>query len=239
VTTNMPTAAGITSLSFLAASGVPTKVMFSHMVLRIEQHYPILRSKYIQVLLLAVCPLLLLLAAILIDLNFGRRVLVHDEETTFRPSLAVRCTWIFVIVALLGNALFSVGTRYIEIVGYFFAVFELIRTFPRSVTIGNDGIKWGTLWAQVRLPWEKVYCFVKKRSFLAGEEYKLHGTDGQTLVLSRMVRPNCEKIAQSIFCQLRARHLAPSGSEPQSALDVIHPLIALASAIVIVFGRYL
>jgi hypothetical protein len=204
-----------------------------------EQHYSVLRSEYIQVLLLVVCPLLLLLGAIFIDLNFGRRILVHNEESTFRPSFAVRCAWVFVIVALVGNALFSVGTKYIEIGGYFLAVFELVRTFPRSVTIGNDGIKWGTLWAQVRLPWEKVYCFVKKRPFPTGEEYKLYGTDGQTLVLSRMVRPNWEKMVQSIAFRLRARHLTPSGSEPQSALDVIHPLIAVASAVVIVFGRYL
>jgi hypothetical protein len=213
--------------------------MFSHMVFRMEQHYSVLGSEYIQVLLLVVCALLLLLGAILIDLNFGRRVVVHNEESSFRPSFAVRCAWIFVIVALVGKAVFSVGARYIETGGYFLAVFELVRTFPRSVTVGNDGIKWGTLWAQVRLPWEKVYCFVKKRSLPAGQQYKLYGTDGQTLVLSRMVRPNCEKMAQSIAFQLRAHHLTPSGSEPQSALDVIHPLIAVASAVVIVFGRYL
>src|SRR5260370_37188837 len=39
--------------------------------------------------------------------------------------------------------------------------------------------------------------------------------------------------------ELRLRHLTPSGSEPRSALDAIHPVIAIASVVVIALGRHL
>ncbi len=218
--------------------------MFSHLVLRIEQQYPLLRSEYIQVLLLVVCPLLLLLGVILLDLKFRQRVVVNGAETTFRPRLAVRCWWTFVALALVGNAVFSAGTKHIVGTGYVLAMahllllFELVRTFPSDVTIGSDGIRWRNLWAQVHVPWQNVYCFVKKKSLPGAEEYKLCGIDGQTLVLSRIVHSNGEKIAQRIRFELRLRHLTPSGSEPRSALDAIHPIIAIASAVVIVLGRH-
>jgi hypothetical protein len=169
--------------------------MFSHLVLQIEQQYPLLRSEYIQVLLLVVCPLLLLLGVILLNLKFGQGVVVNGAETTFRPSIAVRCSWIFVAVALVGNAIFSAGTKHIAGTGYFLAVahllllFELLRAFPSDVTIRSDGIRWRTLWAPVDVQWEKIYCFVKKRSFPGAEEYRLCGIDGQTLELSRIVHP--------------------------------------------------
>jgi hypothetical protein len=213
--------------------------MSSQLVLQAEQQYPVFRSEYIQVLVFVVCPLIILLSAILIDLTFERRIRVHNGETTFRASLAVRCAWIFVIAALLGNALFSVGTKYIVIVADLLAVFELVRTFPTNITIGNEGIKWGTLWTKMCLPWEKVYCFVKKKSLPGAEEYRLYGTDGQTLVLSRMVHPDSKKIAQWIAFQLRLRHLTFNDPEPQSVMNGIHRLIAVACAVVIVFGRYL
>lgn len=212
--------------------------MFSHLVLRIEQQYPLLRSEYIQVLLLVVCPLLLLLGVILLDLKFRQRVVVNGAETTFRPSLAVRCWWTFVALALVGNAVFSAGTKHIVGTGYVLAMahllllFELVRTFP------SDGIRWRNWWAQVHVPWQNVYCFVKKKSLPGAEEYKLCGIDGQTLVLSRIVHSNGEKIAQRIRFELRLRHLKPSGSESRSALDAIHPVIAIASAVVIVLGRH-
>src|SRR5260370_8801139 len=129
--------------------------MFSHLVLRIEQQYPVLRREYLPVSLLVVCPLLLLLGVILLDLKFRERVVVNGAETTFRPRLAVRCWWTFVALALVGNAVFSAGTKHIVGTGYVLALahllflFELVRTFPSDVTIGSDGIRWRNLWAQV------------------------------------------------------------------------------------------
>jgi hypothetical protein len=105
---------------------------------------------------------------------------------------------------LVGNAVFSAGTKHIVGTGYVLAMahllllFELVRTFPSDVTIGSDGIRWRNLWAQVHVPWQNVYCFVKKKSLPGAEEYKLCGIDGQTLVLSRIVHSNGEKIAQRI-----------------------------------------
>lgn len=119
-------------------------------------------TEHVRVLLLIVCPLLLLLGAILVDINFRRSVIVDDEGSTFRPSLAVRCAWIFVMVALLGGALFPAGNRPLEIVGYLFAVFELMRTFPQSVTIVSNEIEWGTLLARCDCRGKKSTAWSKR-----------------------------------------------------------------------------
>ncbi len=180
--------------------------MFSHTVLRLEQQYPILRSEYIQVLLLVVFPLLILLAVILADLIFARSLRVQNEEAIFRPSLAIRFWWLFVFVAVVVSAVFTVRIGAFVRFAHLALAFELLRSFPTNVVIGHNEIKWRTPWARVTLPWERVSCFVKKKSLPMAEEWR------------------------------RVHQFRPSAAEPQSLLEVIHPAVSIAAAAIIVLG---
>lgn len=210
--------------------------MFSHTVLRLEQQYPILRSEYIQVLLLVVFPLLILLAVILADLIFARSLRVQNEEAIFRPSLAIRFWWLFVFVAVVVSAVFTVRIGAFVRFAHLALAFELLRSFPTNVVIGHNEIKWRTPWARVTLPWERVSCFVKKKSLPMAEEWRLYGREGERLVISRAMHRDYEKMVHSIAFELRVHQFRPSAAEPQSLLDVIHPAVSIAAAAIIVFG---
>jgi len=210
---------------------------------RFLQHFPVLQSEYIQVLIVIVCPLVLLLIGLLLDLKFRRRTIVAGGKIRFRASLAIRCAWAFVIVMAVANALFSVRTKYgaFTVIGTLLILMELARTFPGNVTISDEGIAWSTLASRAFVQWEEIHCFVRQKDIgLTGEEeYRLYGTHGQKLVFSRLVRPDFEAIAGQIRRQLRLHGVRPDGPEPQSILDDIHRFFAIAGAIVVVYSLYL
>jgi|KBSMisStandDraft_5_1062788.scaffolds.fasta_scaffold673225_1 ABC-type multidrug transport system fused ATPase/permease subunit len=210
--------------------------MFSHTVLRLEQQYPILRSEYIQVLLLVVCPLLILLAVIVADLIFARGVRVQNEKAIFRPSLAIRFWWIFVLAAVFISVVFTNRMGAFGVFAHLALAFELVRNFPTNVLIGHHEIRWRTPWAWATLPWESVSCFVKNKSLPGAEEWRLYGREGQRLVISRVTHRDYEKIIHSIAFELRAHQFTSSAAEPRSLLDVIHPAVSIAAAAIIVVG---
>jgi hypothetical protein len=209
---------------------------------RFLQLFPMLQSEYLQVLIVIVCPLILLLVALLLDLKFRRRAVAYNGRITFRASLAVRCAWAFVLFLVSANALFSVSAKFgtFTLIGTLLIVMELMRTFPGNVTIRDERIAWSTLASRAFVRWEEIHCFVKQKDIgLTGEEeYRLYGTHGQKLVFSRMVRPDFETIAGQIRRQLRLHSVMPDGSEPQSILDDIHRVFGIAGAAAIIYGMY-
>jgi|HubBroStandDraft_2_1064218.scaffolds.fasta_scaffold03496_3 hypothetical protein len=206
--------------------------------LRLQASYPALRSEYVQVLVLVVVPLIFLLAVLLLDLVLRRRVFAHNGYFTFRPSFAVRCAWIFTILALLADPFASHHPLWIVVAADLLAALELLRTFPRKLILGSDGLHWRNITGPVVLPWEQVSCFAKSRSPF-GTEYRLFGNEGQTFVINSLVLPGWEQIVRRISLNLEQRYLKPSSAVPQSALDTLHRLIVPACLLVIVLGRHI
>ena len=100
-----------------ATSGESTKVpqVVSHLWLHLLELYPVLRSEYVQVLVFVVVPLALL--------------------------LAVRCAWIMGVLALLVHLFASHRLNWIIETADFLACFELLRTFPRNLTLAPEGLR--------------------------------------------------------------------------------------------------
>jgi hypothetical protein len=209
----------------------------SQLRLRLPASYPALRSEYVQVLVLVVVPLILLLAVLLLDLVLRRRIFAHGGYLTFHPSFAVRCAWAFTILALLAHPFVS-HHLWIVVAADLMAALELLRSFPRKLILGSDGLRWRNITGPVVLPWEQVSCFAKSRS-LFGTEYKLFGNEGQTLVINSLVLPGWEQIVRRISLTLAQRHLKPSSDVPQSALGTLHRLIVPAWLLVIVLGGHI
>ncbi len=210
--------------------------MVSHLWARLLELYPALRSEYIQVLVLLVVPLILLLAVLLADLGIRSRVVAQDGGLTFRPSLTVRCGWVFVILALLFNSFASRHPSWIIMTADLLASWELLRTFPRNLTLAPGGLVWRDIRGVVSLPWEQISCFAAKRSPF-GVECKVCGDGGQIFVVDSMVFPGWKQIIRGISLSLEQRHLKPSSAIPPTALDTLHRVLLPACMIIIVFGH--
>lgn len=209
---------------------------FSGLWLRLQELYPALHSEYVQVLVAVVVPLVLLLLIFLIDLKSRRKVSATDGAVTFRPSLAVRCTWILAILALSAHALTVHDAYSIIIVAVdLLAILELLRTFPRKLSLIPEGVRWHSFTGQIDLPWEHISCFARRASRL-GMEYALSRNDGKTFVINSMVLPSAQLIVNRIHSNLIQRHLDPASAEPRSTLDTLHRLLLPACLVVIIFG---
>jgi hypothetical protein len=205
---------------------------------RILELYPAMRSEYVQVLVLVAVPLIVFLAALLADLRIRRRVLDENGDLIFRASLAVRCAWMLGILALLSHAMLTRNLRWITVTADLLAVLELLRTFPRNLTIAPDGLRWRNFGGWVSLRWEHVSCFARTRSTF-GAEYKLCGDAGQTFAFASVAIPQWRQIVQRIFLGLDQRHLKPSSALSRNALDRLHRFLLPACIIIIVFGNYI
>jgi hypothetical protein len=224
----------------VATSAQTTKVpeAVSHLWLRLLELYPALRSAYVQVLVFVVVPLVLLVAVLVADLRVRIRVLAHDGSLTFRPSVAVRCAWFFGILALLSHPFASHARNWIIVAADLLASLELLRTFPRNLTLAPEGLRWSELYGSVSLPWEEISCFTRERSRF-GAEYKLRGDAGQSFVVSPMVFPGSEQIIRRISLSLNQRHLNPSSAMSLTPLDWLHRVLLVASLIIVVLGNHL
>jgi hypothetical protein len=203
--------------------------------LRLQELHSALRSEYVQVLVLAVVPLILLLAVLLVDLKTRRRVVAQGGYLTFRPSLAVRFAWFFTIVAVLVDLFAIRHHSWIIITADLLAGLELLRTFPRNLILGPVGLRWSNMSATVELPWEQVSCFVEQRSPF-GVEYRLIGIDGQTLVINSLVLPGWKQIVRRIWLSLDQRNLKPSSALPPSPLDMLRRWLLPTYLLIIFLG---
>ena len=224
----------------VATSAQTTKVpeAVSHLWLRLLELYPALRSEYVQVLVFVVVPLVLLVLVLVADLRVRIRVLAHDGSLTFRPSLAVRCAWVMGLLALLFHPFASHRLNWIIVTADLLASFELLRTFPRNLTLAPEGLRWSELYGSVSLPWEQISCFARERSRF-GAEYKLCGDAGQSFVINPMVFPGWEQIVRRISLNLNQRHLNPSSAISLTALDWLHRVLLPTSIIIVIFGSHL
>ena len=209
----------------------------SHLWVRLLELYPGLRSEYVQVLVLLVVPLIVLLAVLLADLGIRRRVVAQDGGLTFRPSLAVRCGWVFVILALLFNSFVSHHPSWIILTSDLLASWELLRTFPRNLTLVPEGLLWRDIRGAVSLPWEQISCFAAKRSPF-GVEYKVCGDGGQIFVIESMVFPGWKQIIRGISLSLEQRHLKPSSAVPSTAMDMLHRVLLPACMIILAWNAW-
>jgi len=199
----------------------------------LENLYPALRSEEVQVLVLLVAPLILILIVLLADLTIRRKVLQPDGQLIFRPSLAVCCAWALVIVVLWGKLLAGRDSNVILIAAHLLASFELLRTFPRSLKLADDGIHWHSICGPVTVPWEQIACFGKERSLL-GAQYRLCGDHGQTFLIDPMVLPSYKRIVRRISLVLAQRHLVPSAVVSPTILDRLHRLLAPACLLIVI-----
>lgn len=216
----------------------PTKLpeVVSHLWVRLLELYLGLRSEYVQVLVLVVVPLILLLAVLLVDLGIRGRVVAQDGRLTFRPSLVVRCGWVFGMLLLLFNSFASHHPNWIIMTADLLAAWELLRTFPRNLTLAPEGLVWRDIRGKVSLPWEQISRFAAKRSPF-GVEYKVCGDGGQSFAIESMVFPGWKQIIRGISLRLERRHLNPSSAVPPTALDTLHRVLLPACMIIIVFGH--
>lgn len=214
--------------------------MLPHFIAGLMQRYPILQNEYVQVLAVVVTPLVLLLGCILFELSFRKSAVRSGAITIFTPSLTIRSFWLVLTVGLAIQGSYSAGTHYLVATADFALVFELLRTFPSTIRIRNNGIQWSSLLRTVNLPWENIYCFVHRKSKLAllDEDYRLYGTGGERLVIAPSVYSDSKGIVRQVATHLRQRDLIPSSAEPQSMLDRVHGMISIASGVIIVLGRY-
>jgi len=141
-----------------------------------------------QALVLLVCPLILVATILLIDLRTRRRVLADHDAVTYRPSLAVRFAWTTAMTVLLANLFPTRHQHWILLSANLLALLELVRTFPRSLTLTPEGLHWRSLTGSTSLSWDHIACFAEKRSVL-GTEYQFFGDEDQVFVLSSAVNP--------------------------------------------------
>ena len=150
----------------------------------------------------------------------------------------MRFAWVLVILALLFNVFTRQHQNWILITADLLAFLELLRTFPRNLTLASDGLLWRGIGGLVLLPWERISCFAKKSSAF-GTEYKLCGDGGQSFVVDSMVFPGVNQIVRRISVSLEQRHLKPSSVVSRSILDTLHRLLLPACIIIIFFGASL
>lgn len=207
---------------------------FHQLWLRILDLFPALRSEYVQVLVLVVLPLGILASALIADLRFGRRTVAEQGTLTFRPSLAVRCAWIFAVVAIVANLL-AVRHHWIVTTANVLALEELVRTFPRRLVVAPDGLRWRNLTGEVSVPWELLACFSQQKSRL-GTEVKLYRDDGRSFVVQSMIFPGWKQIVRRISLSLAERHLIPSPTSPQTTAERLQRIVAPACLVLIAIG---
>lgn len=212
--------------------------MFTPLWDHILQSFPALRSEYIQVLVFVCVPLIVFVAILIANLALRRRVVHQLGSVTFRPSLAIRTAWIFVICALIGNLFIARHQNWFLVITNLLAVFELIRTFPRNLTIDANGLEWRAGAGRVSLRWENISAFALERSSL-GTEYKVYGNEDQTFTISSLENPDWKKIIQAISRGLTHRQLNPSFSRPHNFLESLHRVLLPASLLITLAGPHL
>ena len=200
--------------------------------------FPALRFEYVQVLVLVACPLILLATILIVDLRTRHRVLAAQSTVTFRPSLAVRCAWIFGMIALAANVFLSHHQRWILLTANLLALLELVRTFPRNLIIAADGLHWRSFTRSVSVPWEHISCFAQKRTAF-GTEYQLCGNEDQVFIVSSAVIPAWRQIVRGIAINLSERHLQPASSAPSSLLNSLHRLLLPIALLITIAGSQL
>src|ERR1700692_3667566 len=109
--------------------------------MELMRRYPFLHGETNQVFVFLIAPLFVLLLASLADITFRKRILVSGTMTVWRPSLTVQVTWVVMSVAFFGYSLFTETNLVLQIAGVL-ASLELARTFPSSITVGDNGIQW-------------------------------------------------------------------------------------------------
>jgi hypothetical protein len=191
-----------------------------------------------QVLLLLVCPLILVATILLIDLRSRRRVLGDHDTVTYRPSLAVRFAWTVAMTVLLANLFPSRHQNWILLSANLLALLELVRTFPRSLTVTAEGLHWRSLTGSTSLSWDHIVCFAERRS-VVGTEYQFCGDEDQEFVLNSGVIPAWRHIVRTIGINLAERHLHPASTAPASVLKSLHRfLLPIALLIAIGGGQF-
>jgi len=199
------------------------------------QLFPVLRSEYMQVLVLLVCPLILVAMVLVVDLRSRRRVLADHGTVSYRPSLAVRFAWLIVMAALLANLFFTPHQNWILLTVNLLALMELVRTFPRSLTLSAEGLHWWSLTGSISLSWEHISCFAERRSVF-GTEYQLCGDEDQVFALNSAVIPAWRQIVRRIGINLTQRHLQPASTRPASLLNSLHRFLLPISLLIAIAG---
>jgi hypothetical protein len=190
-----------------------------------------------QVLVLLVCPLILAATILLIDSRTRRRVLADQDAVTYRPSLAVRFAWTVAMTVLLANLL-THHQNWILLSANLLALLELVRTFPRSLTLTAEGLHWQRLSGSTSVSWDHIACFAEKRS-VVGTEYLFCGDEDQVFVLNSAVIPAWREIVRRIGINLAQRHLHPASTAPASVLKSLHRfLLPIALLIAIAGGQF-
>jgi hypothetical protein len=190
-----------------------------------------------QVLVLLVCPLIVVATILLIDLRTRRHVLADHDAVTYRPSLAVRFAWTIAMTVLLANLL-THHQNWILLSANLLALLELVRTFPRSLTLTPEGLYWQSLSGSTSLSWDHIACFAEKRS-VVGTEYQFCGDEDQVFVLNSVVIPAWRQIVRRIGINLAQRHLHPASTAPASVLKSLHRfLLPIALLIAIAGGQF-
>jgi len=188
-----------------------------------------------QVLVLLVCPLILVATILAVDLRSRRRVLADHGTVSYRPSLAVRFAWMIVMAALLANLFPTRHQNWILRTANLLALLELVRTFPRSLTLAAEGLHWRSLTGSISLSWEHISCFAEKRSVF-GIEYRLCGDEDQVFVLNSAAIPAWRQIVRRVGINIAQRHLQPSSTVPASALDSLHRFLLPIALLIAIAG---
>jgi hypothetical protein len=223
-----------TTAAFASASSLVPEP-FARLWRCLLQLLPALRSEYMQALVLLVCPLILVAAILVVDLRSRRRVLADHGTVSYRPSLAVRFAWMIVMTALLASLFPTRHQNWILLTANLLALLELVRTFPRSLTLAAEGLHWRSLGGSISLSWEHISCFAEKRSVF-GTEYQLCGDEDQIFVLNSAVIPAWRQIVRRIGINLAQRHLHPASTARASVLNSLHRFLLPIALLIAVAG---
>jgi len=205
---------------------------------RLIQAFPSLRSDYIQVLVFGIVPSIVFLVILVAQLALHRGVVRELGSITFRPSLAIRTAYVYVLLALLGNLLLANHQNWFLVGTNLLAVFELARTFPRALKISASGLEWRSLFRRVMLRWENISAFVPHRVGF-GTHYELFGNEDQIFLISSLENPDWRTVIQTISRGLAERHLNPDLSRPHNFLESLHRVLLPASVLITFGGPYL
>ena len=200
--------------------------------------FPALSFEYIQVLVFIVVPSIVFLAIVVVNLTLHRGVLQEPGRIIFRPSMAMRTAYVFVLSMVLGNLFIANHQNWFLVVTNLLAAFEIARTFPRTLTISASGIEWRALLRRVNLPWENISAFVPFPSGF-GTHYELFGNEDQYFLISSLENPNWRKAIQTISRNLVERHLNPNLSRPHNFLESLHRVLLPASLLITFAGPHL
>jgi len=196
--------------------------------------FPSLRSEYIQVLVFVVAPMTLFLLVVVANLFVYKAEKVEGTTVYYKPSLAVRCGWLFGTVALIAGLMLRDYRNPIGLAGGLLMIEEMLRGAPGAIRVSPQGIRWFAGWRRRFIRWEDVYSYNSRGAW---KELRLTGVKGERVSIFGTYYRAYSHLRANMESQLKSVHKAPLNPEPVSVIDKVHKVLLVVGLLMLVVSH--